>query len=1027
MATPTPIYDDQKDGDTENEPSWYEDAKRDIDNLPETEGSEPSTPEEYEDAEKDKEKKSLDGDELKEKENEGGLFLGGNSSSGSLPNENQNFGLDGLYTSTNTGNAATAKLFTRRRKLIGGGAVGVMVGGALLFFTYSSGPLQFIHFAQLMRQFHFTNQENAADDRLTKITRFIRYQNAPEKTRLSIVGNRVADTLESKLNSSGIESRYTERFGYQDGYFIDPAKFGDNPEFADLQGKSNAEIQAHFKERFNVDVTVDSASGKLKIDGDNLKYREFKLLNKNLLQAAGYSVTTSAIGSRVMGKRAGIDWHPIKKLDNKLLTSIDLRLSAWQKERAQRINEGVDTNAKGTATDKATKKDQKTGKDTAETQTAQTETDQTISQGSEAHAEIETGTSNGPKLSALRESVGFKIGGGVAAAVGVACTIKGIADNIDVVKYANVVLPLMRMGMEMVTVGNQVMNGKDVNPEQLSFYAKQLFSKDNGSWTNARSIQAELGQDQTGPDIRDEARIDNSKNIVSEFVASIPGIGGVCQAANSGIGQAVSFGIDLLGGPISALVGQGFSAFVAPQLIEGLVGWIAGSPISTAVAGADFGNYVNFGTRLASNETSVSRGGVELTPAQSLALKQDRLATERQEFAQKSIFDRYLDVNSNQSLIAKIIDSQNPNPSMYAQNIAKAPLQSFISLAKMPFTLFGNKTSAATDYSYGFPEYGFDLGDLENGNVSNPFDNAAKANAILNGGQGSDFKERAKKCFGVSFDTDNNVVESGKTAPSYEMPSNCTDKSLDWTRVRFYIFDTQVMESAACYEGVGDSCAKVGFGNNTPNNSSSTTSTASDQIVGDPYQSSVDVACAPGTNDLGINDAYSDGVLIKMRLCALTNLPSSGQESKPGDPFYVQGANGLAIVNSRVSGAWFKLVNDAKAAGHVLTSGSSYRTMVHQQDLFNKVGGDTARVAKPGYSSHQAGVAIDFAGMGSNASPGLTCDNRQTSSNPSWAWLRDNAETYGFKQYAAEAWHWDALPLPNRCGTPQNTPVIKRF
>lgn len=196
--------------------------------------------------------------------------------------------------------------------------------------------------------------------------------------------------------------------------------------------------------------------------------------------------------------------------------------------------------------------------------------------------------------------------------------------------------------------------------------------------------------------------------------------------------------------------------------------------------------------------------------------------------------------------------------------------------------------------------------------------------------------------------------------------------------------------------------------------------TTGNSIVGDPYTSSVDVACANGTTDLGVHDGYVHLAIVKMRLCALPNLPSGSGESTPGNSYYVDGADGKTIVNSRVSGAWFTLVNNAKTAGVSISASSSFRTMAHQQALCSNnskcLNGDHSAVAQPGNSPHQAGVAIDFANMGGSAASGRTCATRQSWDSDAWRWLRDNASRYGFKQYANEAWHWDASTLSNRCG-----------
>lgn len=193
-------------------------------------------------------------------------------------------------------------------------------------------------------------------------------------------------------------------------------------------------------------------------------------------------------------------------------------------------------------------------------------------------------------------------------------------------------------------------------------------------------------------------------------------------------------------------------------------------------------------------------------------------------------------------------------------------------------------------------------------------------------------------------------------------------------------------------------------------------------IVGDIYQDSTGVPCATGTTNLGTGQkAYSQGASIPTRLCAIPGFKSSGESSTVGNKYYVAGSNGNVIVTSRVSGAVLAMYNKAKSQGLTLTARSSFRTMAQQQDLCN---GDTgcrngtsyAKVAKPGTSPHQFGVAIDFNGTNVYKKDGNCSNNRATeTSSTVWNWLKANAAAYGYKQYAAESWHWDPLVSANRC------------
>ncbi len=76
--------------------------------------------------------------------------------------------------------------------------------------------------------------------------------------------------------------------------------------------------------------------------------------------------------------------------------------------------------------------------------------------------------------------------------------------------------------------------------------------------------------------------------------------------------------------------------------------------------------------------------------------------------------------------------------------------------------------------------------------------------------------------------------------------------------------------------------------------------------------------------------------------------------------------------------------------------------------------GIPGRIAAPGYSNHQGGIAIDFwqdrtkgNRIGNDSDDPARCRWRQ-----SWfhGWLRTHAATYGFRPIATEEWHWEYRP-----------------
>lgn len=88
-----------------------------------------------------------------------------------------------------------------------------------------------------------------------------------------------------------------------------------------------------------------------------------------------------------------------------------------------------------------------------------------------------------------------------------------------------------------------------------------------------------------------------------------------------------------------------------------------------------------------------------------------------------------------------------------------------------------------------------------------------------------------------------------------------------------------------------------------------------------------------------------------------------------------------------VAKKWAELRRDAKSNGVSIKINYAFRTAKQQRRLYNKWG--SGRAAKPGYSKHQSGTAIDIKYNGKVL-----------------LWMRTNAHKYGFKELPGEPWHW---------------------
>jgi len=104
----------------------------------------------------------------------------------------------------------------------------------------------------------------------------------------------------------------------------------------------------------------------------------------------------------------------------------------------------------------------------------------------------------------------------------------------------------------------------------------------------------------------------------------------------------------------------------------------------------------------------------------------------------------------------------------------------------------------------------------------------------------------------------------------------------------------------------------------------------------------------------------------------------------------------------------YVMVMAAHADGIDLKLSSGFRTNAQQKYLYdcyvNCNCNNCNLAAKPGYSNHQSGHAVDIT---TNCSLGWSNDYC-ASVSPPFAWLMKNANTYGFKKTVkSEPWHWE--------------------
>lgn len=838
----------------------------------------------------------------------------------------------------------------------------ILFGAGVGLGSVVSGPLQFIHKAQFFQKVHFGSQDSFGDDRSAKFLLYA-FSGKAAKGRLGVLGNKVADRMEVRLNRQGLKSVYNPTTGRLTGYQIIDADKA-RPIIDEMERNG---VPRNDNLRGGTDVNGKPLGEPNDIiDLNDAKFKQRRSVVRSVTKTLGMNKVSGPVSSRLMIKRGGVNFHPIT---NKGKKAID---DYFDRRRA--IKEADDNDTRTGNPD---------GGDTPSS-----------SKRSKIAAKFKSfaNTARGP-----------------AIVVGAVCAVNSFSDAIDDQNYENQ-QQLIRKGMKVVTVGNQIMSGQDLNMETLAvLFEANYDEKTNTTWRSDPGVQYEAGDEPTGKDYNKDVKPGSKeKPVVFTVVDNIPGVGPLCGAVGK-VGDApVLKQLGELSEKALKAIGINAEAYVKKA-----VDYFATAGVNLAAEGAEAGGLENIGSRLAANEKAIAKGARELTKDEELGVKKLVRAEQQAEFARASTFDKYFNLLDHQSLASQAFDSAPASSGQFIASLSNIP-KMFGSLSKNLFG--GSKVSAAATYDYGFPLYDFSLAERATLNYEDPY---ANSDYIEEGDRLKRMNETyGNKCFGMQVDESGNLIYD-KAPHQSKIPDECKDAgNKELVRYRFYIADMIGGHSLACYMGIETSCAQVTTGTSLA--APAGTNPSNGQIVGDPYTDSTSVPCAEGTRDIGIADGYREGQKFPVRLCSVSNLPSNGQADRPGSPFSTPNADGHAVVNSRVSGAWFALAKDAATAGHNLSVYSSFRSMPHQEDLWVRYGRDTSRVARPGYSSHQAGVAIDFNNMGHVLNRSSSCSGRaRAPSFPAWIWMRDNAESYGFKQFSNESWHWDALPVANRCGTAQ--------
>jgi surface antigen len=682
-------------------------------------------------------------------------------------------------------------LGTRRRKqaTASSGVVTIIVAAVSVGSIWFAGPFEAIHVAQVLLKGHFLVNEDQGDERTGRMYRFLRSNGDIGETRLGFLASKYKSAMLTDLEKIGLKPIRGGAATFK-GFEITRTKG------SPYSGLSNEELKAKLAEKgINPkSITFDGNRATITSKG----YFQKRTATKLLVRDMGYKGVSSALRSRILRTYYGLTWHPLKKIDLKVNEKLADAYKTWKEERDKRISNGVDESG---------------------------------------HAKV-SGSEDDTKskLKSIASSKTLKIAGGLAAAQALVCGMHAVATNIDDIRYAEVILPLMRVSNDIISTGEQVRTNQDIDATGLSFVAKNFSGVDpetgkTTTWNQAESIQHQAGKTNSGIEAP-AADQDIAGGVPSWLSWTNNGlVSKSCSTAAQWVGTGVSGAIGVISGGIVSTITSGIAGMLlVPHAIDAISGFLSGNAVDPDAQGAAWGSNADYGSALLANGQALQFGGGALSKTEVAQLQDQVNAEDAKDFASKSFAYKLFSPRDHRTLFAKMIDSSGMVQPQHIASTLTGTITNIGSVFTAPLSSLFAKAHADTGpFDYGFDITGFSQAEMNNPLVSDPYANGKAVAKLLDSTAGEKYIDQASECFGISLqkvteddqdvwaavpDTTNNPDGINIYSNDYNSSKCRKGGSLNhnnWLRVRFFIFDSGQMDGYACFQGNEISCQHDGI------------------------------------------------------------------------------------------------------------------------------------------------------------------------------------------------------------------------